>query len=223
MARTPVLNASLIRSLLGLGLGLGWYLFLAPTLVSDIDNASVSRAFSLDIPRLRQDLGRLPPAAQVPPLLQAKVDPLLRQAEQAWAEEDRWGLRVAGVLDSTQRQRASALEPALELHIPRQSTLADVRMIALAQALQARYGYQAAGLPPMPLDDPWQGYDPQRRVRALIALLQADGLRPEQAGPLLSATLNAIQAQERRIAREQDLRDILPEATLNALKPKSSG
>ena len=192
-----------VRALVGLGLGLTWFVGVGPALGNRVRQLRAEAARSLSVAEIRAALRTTGTRPDAP------LAALLDEAAAAEAREGEWNVLVAEVLDPGQRQQALALEPDLAPVPPN----GDMRFVepelpALAEALIRAHGLGDPELPAMPLRDPWPGVDRRRRARGLLALTQLapeEGLRPEQTQILLRITLDAMAVQVERARIERAL------------------
>lgn len=210
---------ALIRGLLVLGLGLLWFEVGAPRAEAWIEKEEINRRPGRSAADMRALLKGLPPEQQPGPAQRLRIGQLLEGAARAQAAEAAWAPRVAGVLTVAQRREAETLEISFREGKKRTDFRADPGLVALAQELMEAFGQPGAQGPALPAQDPWGGYTTRQRVRALRALLRAGGLQREQAGPLLTATLEAITAQELRIELEEQAAEQMPDLRLRAAAP----
>jgi hypothetical protein len=128
----------------------------------------------------------------------------LEAREDAWARTASWLLGPAARV--TAAARANEVAPA-----SRDGSRPGVEpeMEALARAIVKRYGAPAATLPEAPATDGWGGYPRAERARAIRGAVERGELDADAAPVLLAATLDAMAAQERRVAIEARLWQIL--------------
>lgn len=198
-----------LRFLLAFSLGLAWLAWGAPAVDGWIAEVEINRDPALSATDLRRILQQLPPQERPGPTRRRQLEKLLGEAESAWKLESSWGARVSGVLKPEQRRRAAALEPAFVPPLLHSDRKVDPALLALAEALMDRHGWGDVPIPEVPETDPWGGYEAGRRLRGIHALLLEDGLSPAQGQAILAATLMAIQAQERRMDREEEATGVL--------------
>jgi hypothetical protein len=216
------LNA-LLRGAVVLAGALLWFHFGAPEVEDWIEKGEIARRPGRSANDMLAALQQLPPEKQLGPEQRAELLKLLQGAQRAAAVEEGWARRAAVVLSDAQRKEAEQLEPGFVEGGKRTDLRADPSMVALAQELMAQFGQPNAEAPAIPEVDPWGGYAPRKRVRALRALLQAGKLEAAQAGPLLSLTLQAIHAQELRIDLEEEAAARLPSARQRPTPAPSGG
>lgn len=189
MRRTPGALAALI-------LAVAWYVGVAP--------AALDALVGLRDPAALAASGSTSAADSLAPTEWERAeDARLHRISEDWAP------RAAALLSPEQRVLGQRLAAELPERPPAPSRLLSVEgdLWALSRALIARHGAQLADLPPpAPATDPWGTLSRRERVQALLALIRADALRPDQAEALLALSLDAMQAQAARVDLEEGRR-----------------
>lgn len=201
---------ALIRGGIVLTGALLWFQVGAPEAEAWIEKGEIARRPGRSANDMMAIVAQLPPEKQLGPADKATLLKLLQGAQRAAMVEEGWARRAAVVLTDAQRKEAEKLEPTFVEGGKRTDLRADPSMVALAQELMDQFGQASAVAPALPEVDPWGGYPPRRRVRAVRALVRAGKIEAAQAGPLLSLTLQSIHAQELRIGLEEEAAALLP-------------
>ncbi len=214
---------ALIRGAVVLAGALLWFGLGAPAAEDWIEKGEIARRPGRSANDMLAAMQQLPPEKQLGPEDREALLRLLQGARRAAFVEESWARRAAVVLSDAQRTEAEQLEPSFVEGGKRTDLRADPSMVALAKELMEQFGQPGAEAPAAPDVDPWGGYPPRLRVRALRALLQAGKVEASQAGPLLSLTLQAIQAQELRIDLEEEAAARLPSPQRRPVPPAPEG
>ncbi len=214
---------ALIRGGIVLTATLFWFQVGAPDAEAWIEKGEIARRPGRSANDMMAILQQLPPEKQLGPAEKAALLKLLQGAQRAALVEEGWARRAGVVLSDAQRKEAEQLEHSFVEGGKRTDLRADPSMVALAQELMDQFGQPSAVVPAIPEVDPWGGYPPRRRVRALRALVRAGKLEAAQAGPLLSLTVQSIQAQELRIGLEEEAAALLPSFRQRPTPPPPGG
>lgn len=172
---------------------LGWFTWGGPRTAEALEQVRVERQV---LPTPREVARR----AADPTLAADHRERLLAlQAalERSLAAELKWNRVIAGIVDPDRRARGRELAARAADNPPRPGARGlDGDVIALVVTLQEHHGW--VGPPPTPAaaaEDDWSGIDRRGRARVAQALAAAGELSDAEAGELLAASLDLLDAQ----------------------------
>lgn len=172
---------------------LGWFAWGGPRTAEALEQVRVERQV---LPTPREVAQR----AADPAVGDDRRDRLLAfQAalEQSLAAELKWNRVIAGIVDPGRRAKGLELAARAAENPPRPGMRGlDGDIIALVVTLQEQHGW--VGPPATPAaaaKDDWNGIDRRGRARVAQALAAAGELSDDEAGELLDASLELLDAQ----------------------------
>ncbi len=180
-----------------------WFAFGAPRAAEALRRARIDQT---RVPTLQEQRGY---AQGQPHRVTARARALFAEAEALAAREEAWSRTAAALLPPD--TRSDALRRSAD--VPPAATdglrAVEPELHALAATLIATHGATTAEVPKPPAMDPWGGTSRRERARALRGAVERGDVSREDAPALLAATLDALDAQQRRVEVERELWTIL--------------